>query len=110
MSHWAYELDFGSHDWMPHALRSLGLDPAQLQPLTTGNAIEFSPADAPLLRTFLEQLLQNLKMSDFMVAFPGRRALCTVHHHQQLWWASDDSALLEKLRGLAGTGDALRPG
>ena len=40
-SHWAYELDFGSRAWMPGVLREIGIDPAELAPLTTGAAIEF---------------------------------------------------------------------
>lgn len=100
MSHWPYELDFGSRDWMPAAVRALGLDPDRLQELTTGNAIEFMPGEGEPFAGFLRALLENLRMSDFMLAFPGRPVLCTVHHHQQLWWASDDSALLGKIRGL----------
>jgi hypothetical protein len=38
-------------------------------------------------------LLENLRMSDFMLAFPGRPALCTIHHHKQLWWQTTDAAL-----------------
>src|SRR5678815_4322388 len=38
MSHWAFELDFGSHDWMPHALERIGIDPGLLQDRTNGAA------------------------------------------------------------------------
>src|SRR5438045_1723333 len=30
MSHWSYELDFGSHEWMPALLNQIGIDPASL--------------------------------------------------------------------------------
>jgi hypothetical protein len=40
MSHWAYELDFGSHDWMPDALDAIGIDAGLLQDRTNGAATE----------------------------------------------------------------------
>src|SRR4051812_12061324 len=40
MSHWAYELDFGSREWLPSALERLDLDPGLLQDRANGAAIE----------------------------------------------------------------------
>lgn len=104
MSHWAYELDFGSREWMPGVLGEMGLDAGRMQELTTGNAVEFTLQEHEIFSFFMLALLKNLAMSDFMLAFPGRRAVCTVHHHQQLWWASDDSGVLERLRELTDGG------
>ena len=97
-SHWAYELDFGSRDWMPDALREIGIDPAVLAPLTTGAAIEFELGHADEFRSFLAHLLDNLSgSSDFQLAWPGRPLLCTVHHHQQLWWTTTDEAVFDNI-------------
>ncbi|HZZ42817.1 MAG TPA: hypothetical protein VFE58_07755 [Tepidisphaeraceae bacterium] len=100
MSHWAYELDFGSRDWMPTALQQAKIDPAELNSLTTGNAIEFTMKEGVEFALLVDRLLDNLKMSDFMLAFPGMPVICTVHHHRQLWWASNDLQLLGKLQNL----------
>jgi len=100
-SHWAFELDFGGKAWMAAALRELTIDPALLQPLTTGDPIEFSPGEIPHLARFAEQLLTNLAGSDFAVAFPGKPVVCTLHHHKQIWWTTTDLGLLENLRQLA---------
>lgn len=97
MSHWAYELDFGSAGWMPDALRGIRVDPAALQPLTTGNALEFASSDATAFISFLEQLLRHLQTSDFALMFPGRPVRCTVHHHKQLWWQSPSDELMAAL-------------
>jgi hypothetical protein len=32
-SHWAYELEFGSRDWLPGVLKQIGIDSAHLLPL-----------------------------------------------------------------------------
>ena len=45
------------------------------------------------MESLIASLLGNLRTSDFMLAFPGRPALCTVHHHKQLWWQTTDLAL-----------------
>lgn len=93
-SHWAYELDFGSRSWMPPALREIGIDPAALEPLTTGNAIEFLSDETHEFGSFLTSLLDNLSgSSDFQIAWPGRPVVCIVHHHQQLWWTTADPSI-----------------
>ena len=101
MSHWAFELDHGHREWMPGALRSIGIDPAPLEANATGAAIAFEPGEAAAFESFLEQLLSQLKGSDFALAFPGRNVLCTVHHHQQLWWMATEAGVIEAAEALA---------
>lgn len=100
-SHWAYELDFGSREWMPAALAEVGVDSAALQPLTNGAAIEFAAGErepfAGLLRTLLERLSGS---SDFQLSWPGGPVVCTVHHHKQLWWTTPDPALRAAIESL----------
>jgi hypothetical protein len=96
-SHWAYELDHGSREWMPDLLRSIGIDPAPLTPRNDAVAIEFAPAERGPFVQLVRALLANLLGSDFALAFPGRRAICTVHHHKQLWWTSDEQPVLATL-------------
>ena len=93
MSHWSYELDFGSRDWMPAALDAVGVDGEALVMRANGAALEFDIGERPGFTSLLAQLLSNLRTSDFMLAFPGRPALCTVHHHKQLWWQTTDASL-----------------
>ena len=40
----------------------------------------------------------QLRFSDFLLAFPDRPALCTVHHHEQVWWQTTYEALARALR------------
>ena len=96
-SHWAYELDFGSHEWMPGLLRSIGIDPAALAGRNDGSAIQFEPPEREPFVKCVETLLARLLGSDFALAFPGRATLCTVHHHKQLWWTSADPAVSDML-------------
>ena len=107
-SHWAYELDFGSRRWMPDALRALGLDPADLETRTDGSAIEFvadagtgayddPKGDEDRFQSFAGQLLSRLLGSDFLLAWPGRPVVCTLHHHKQIWWTSTDESLIAAL-------------
>jgi hypothetical protein len=98
MSHWSYELDFGSAAWMPQMLREIGVDPDDLRPRNNGSAIEFSPAEHDALKTCVRSLLASLSTSDFAVTFPGRPVVCTVHHHKQLWWVTTDERLAQALR------------
>jgi hypothetical protein len=102
-SHWAYELDFGSKDWMPAALSKSGVQSAELAPLTTGAAIEFNWEDSGQFASFLTTLLDNLSgSSDFQLVWPGRAVVCTVHHHKQLWWTTSDDSIYRALSELPG--------
>lgn len=96
-SHWAYELDFGSHEWLPDLLRASGVDPAALASSNDGSAIEFTPEERQPFVDFLEGLLGRLFGSDFALAFPGQPALCTIHHHKQLWWTADRDDIIAAL-------------
>ena len=101
-SHWAYELDFGSREWMPAALRAVGIDSRELEHLTTGTAIEFLPGEADEVGEFLVALLSHLSgSSDFQLVWPGTALLCTVHHHRQLWWTTSDELIFTGIAGLA---------
>jgi hypothetical protein len=93
MSHWSYELDFGSREWMPAALDAVGVEGNELVTRANGAALEFQSRERAPLESMVSQLLSNLRTSDFMLAFPGRAALCTVHHHKQLWWQTTDATL-----------------
>lgn len=104
-AHWAYELMFGSASWMPHLLREAGLAEADIDELRErhdGSAIEFDRAELHPFTRMVEGLLEHLLGSDFMLAFPGRAVLCTVHHHKQLWWTSGDEGLIAGMRAMAG--------
>jgi hypothetical protein len=96
-SHWAFELDHANGAWMPELLRRVGIDPAALAGRNDGSAIEFAPADDSPLGAALEELLTKLWGSDFALAWPGRRVVCTVHHHTQLWWTSSDTGFIASL-------------
>jgi len=98
MSHWSYELDFGSAVWMPQLLREIGLEPEMLRPRNNGSAIEFQSTETPAFETCVRRLLESLSMSDFAVVFPGKPVVCTVHHHKQLWWVTTDERLANALR------------
>ena len=100
-SHWAYELDFGSRDWMPGVLGEIGIDSRVLEPLTTGAAIEFEAAQSNEFGSFLSVLLDSLSgSSDFQLAWPGRPLVCTVHHHKQVWWTTPDEALHQAIAAM----------
>ena len=105
-SHWAYELDFGSREWMPGLLGSIGIDAPALAPRNDGSAIEFAAEERDGFVRFVTGLLERLLGSDFALAFPGRAALCTVHHHKQLWWTTRDEAVLQALERLVPGGGA----
>jgi hypothetical protein len=100
-SHWAYELDFGSRDWMPALLEHAGVDAGLLQPRTNAAAIEFALQETQSLSHLIEGLLRMLLGSDFALGFPDRPAICTIHHHKQVWWTSTDRQLIAALRQLA---------
>ena len=96
-SHWAYELDFGSRDWMPALLHAIDVRADELVNRNDGAAIEFDPPERGRFVTLVEGLLARLLGSDFALAFPGRDALCTVHHHKQLWWTTSSDPVLDAL-------------
>lgn len=102
MSHWSYELDFGSRDWLPALLEGLGLDPGQLTARNNAAAIEFAPNEPEMLERMVVRLLQMLHQSDFALFFPRRPVLLTLHHHKQLWWQTTDPELVGILRRLPG--------
>jgi hypothetical protein len=101
-SHWAYELDFGSHLWMPAALRTAGVPAEQVTGLSErhdGAALEFLPEESPAFEPLLLALLTNLFGSDFQLSFPDWPVVCTVHHHKQLWWTTKDADIHARLDG-----------
>jgi hypothetical protein len=100
MSHWAYELDHGSRDWMPALIENLDLDPGLLANRNNGAAIEFAAGEVEPFEHMVERLLMMLMSSDFMIAFPGKPVLCTLHHHKQLWWMSTDAKVIEAVEAL----------
>lgn len=97
MSHWAYELDYGSRDWLPALIEHIDLDPGLLQSRNNGAAIEFATGESHHFRHFTQRLLEMLMTSDFMLAFIGRPILCTLHHHKQLWWSTTDTKAVKIL-------------
>ena len=101
-SHWAYELDFGSRDWMPALLEHAGIDSGLLQARTNAAAMEFALAESASFSHVAEGLLRMLLGSDFALAFPGRAVTCTIHHHKQVWWTSPDPQLIASLQQLGG--------
>lgn len=103
-SHWAYELDFGSHDWMPGLLEAAGVEFTSLASRNDGSAIEFTSEERQPFVSLLEGLLGRLLGSDFALAFPNWSVLCTVHHHKQLWWTSDRRQILTALDRLVPPG------
>jgi hypothetical protein len=96
-SHWAYELEFGSRDWLPGLLDNIGIDSGRLLPLNNGAAIEFSAGESALLELFAAELLTRLLGSDFQAVFAGNGTICTIHQQGQLWWTSTDAGIVEKL-------------
>jgi hypothetical protein len=92
-SHWAFELDHSPNAaWLCNALTALGVDAGSLRSRTDAAAITFN-ADEPS-NAIVEELLSNLRGSDFAAVFPSRDTLCTIHHHQQLWWQTTDQEMI----------------
>jgi hypothetical protein len=85
-SHWAYELDFGSRDWLPAVLEHIG--------------IEFAPEELEHLEHLVTRLLEMLQHSDFAIAFPRRRVVCSLHHHKQIWWTVAEAEVHHALDSL----------
>src|SRR6185503_14399189 len=104
MSHWAYELQYGSRDWMPALIEQIGLDLGLLEGRNNAAPIEFNVEDSDLFAHFAQRLLEMLLGSDFMIAFLGRPILCTLHHHKQLWWSTEDAHVMQVLDALAARG------
>jgi hypothetical protein len=100
-SHWSYELNFGSRQWLPGLLGGCGIDFSQLTGRSDAAAIEFLPGEEAGFEDFVRGLLAGLTMSDFAMAFPGRAAACTIHHHQQLWWVTNNQQLATQLDEIA---------
>jgi hypothetical protein len=102
MSHWAYELAYGSRDWMPALIEHIDLDPGLLEGRNNAAAIEFAPTESHHFKHFTQRLLEMLLGSDFMLAFLGPKdpVLCTLHHHKQLWWTLKDETTLAALDAL----------
>ncbi len=99
-SHWSYELDFGSADWLPEALQNAGISSADLVARNNGAAVEFSSAEFPAMQPLVASLIDRLSGSDFKLVVPHRHIICTVHHHKQLWWQTTDAGVAEQLRAL----------
>jgi len=99
-SHWAYELDFSSRDWMPALLENIDLDPGMLAGRNNAAAIEFAPHEDRRFQYFIERLLQMLLGSDFLLVFPQRGTICTIHSHKQLWWTTSDAVVRAGLEAL----------
>jgi hypothetical protein len=97
MSHWSYELDFGSRDWLPAVLEHIQLDPGLLINRNNGSAIEFAVDEVKPFALLVTRLLEMLQASDFAIFFPKHPLLVTLHHHKQLWWVSGEQALIDKL-------------
>ncbi len=105
MSHWAFELDFGSAEWMPQMLQQLGMDATVLATRATGDAIVFSRDEGKALADTLATLLDRLRNSDFALILPGSCTVALVHHHAQLWWQTKDANAFNALHA-AGVGTA----
>lgn len=99
LSHWAFELDSGSKNWLPNLLQSIGIDGKILAGRSDASPIEFERSEQSDLSRFIQTLLENLTSSDFMLAFPAHPVLCTIHHHKQLWWTALDESLIERISG-----------
>lgn len=100
-SHWSFELDHGSKDWLPGLLTEIGIDPILLAARTNGAAIEFLPEEQDPFAKLLHGLLNGLSGSDFTLAFPGRDIIGLIHHHKQLWWVSTSLQLIGGLDNIA---------
>lgn len=100
MSHWAYELNFGSREWMPILLEHIGIDAGLLENRNNGAPIEFAPDEQAHLRHFVQRLLEMLGGSDFMFVNLSHPLLCTLHHHKQLWWSTPNRSIIDTLEQL----------
>ena len=93
------------HDGHPELLESLlpeiGIDAALLRERNDGSAIAFAVDEDEMLRRAVARLLEGMRQSDFLIAFPDasadRPAVCTIHHHRQLWWQTTSGELIALL-------------
>ena len=97
MSHWHFELNFGSREWLPGLLQKIGVDPEVFIHRSDAAALEFSPEQTEPLAQLVQGLLENLLASDFTIAFCDWPVLCALHHHKQLWWTTADETLAQRL-------------
>lgn len=100
-SHWSFELSHGNQSWLAGLLGEVGIDSGLLIGRTNAAAIAFMPGEDDGFKRLLRGLLKGLTSSDFVLAFPGRCAVCTLHHHKQLWWVSTNRQavrLLDEIR------------
>lgn len=100
-SSWAFELDFGSKDWLPDALRLAGFDSAILEGRTNAPAVALSQDEFSSAMHLIETALEKLAGSDFALAFPDRPIVCTLHHHKQVWWIGGDADLISRVIALS---------
>jgi hypothetical protein len=101
-SHWHFELHDGHPEFLESLLPEIGVDADLLRERNDGSAIALGSDEDQLLRRAIERLLDGMRQSDFLVAFPdaadaGTRAVCTVHHHKQLWWQTTSSEFIKLL-------------
>ena len=96
-SHWAYELQFGSREWMPGLLEKMGIDSRLLVDRNNAAAIEFASGEIDLFRQFVQGLLEMLHGSDFLLAFGSHKTVCTIHSHKQLWWTTANAQIAMEL-------------
>jgi hypothetical protein len=89
-SHWHYELHFGNRELLEDVLT---VDVNLLRERNDGSAIAFARSDHAQLVQLVGRLLEGLRGSDFMLAFPDASTLCTIHHHKQLWWQTSDASI-----------------
>ena len=96
-SHWAYELQFGSREWLPRVLDGIGVDSRQLENLNNAAAIEFDSAELEVAGSLVGELLARLVGSDFQAVFADYRTICTIHSRTQLWWTTVDPTVIAAL-------------
>ena len=92
-SHWHYELHFGNRELLEGLLPKIGIDAAGLRERNDGSAISFGPVERRLLMQTIGGLLEGLQGSDFMLALPDAKTVCTIHHHRQVWWQTADELI-----------------
>lgn len=97
MSHWHFELHDGSRTFLADRLAEIHVDATALTDRADGSALEFDFQESAEFRVLVQALLEGLRGSDFLLAFPDRPVLCVIHHHKQLWWVSSDSQWLARI-------------